>query len=480
MTFIVSASAYTDPNGSFDAADRNPPTTPGEYPSTINPAYDYDYHRFVVAQPGFLSISTIDSDLYLYKYLFDYKHRWFGTTSESEMLMHVNPGTYYQLTRAFWPGTTGNYTLKFNFYPSLDSSIGFYRPDIQDVTLPYSDTILFSYDKLRQCYRFELTEPGVISVLENREFTENTSEWGYAIYAENSAHSEKGIKCKKTGDTIVRDYYRLDAGTYVFVYTAKRLLADDSTVNSGFYPVQVEFDSEPEEPLFPNAEAFQLADNRKFSYWFGYFDDSEFPVIDHCVLGSVTYEYANGEHILYSDRWGKLVIVKSSIIPEHSVNKDGYILQNNLEVFSERMMAVYTVTQTTDDCVVLQDDAFYGPRFHNEGSVWSSSMGPEVDDVVSFYNWAFDYVVATQVAGGDVRNNLNNIDQSAAYMALGIVGEKRSMAINHCLNTLNAIQLREDIDQEFWRDAVQRLIDTADSTLQTVQTEYVNTFYGNP
>ena len=203
--------------------------------------------------------------------------------------------------------------------------------------------------------------------------------------------------------------------------------------------------------LLPDSSAVLLESGWKQSSWFGVYNDSRFPIIQHCALGTVEYRFNDERNFLISPEYGVLEILSSG--------SGGY------EYYSFETGRTFTLSPTDSGCVSLNPGVFYD----EDSQGYVESIMPAADDVLGFYNIAFEATQDTQeksaltiqlVQSGNLQEAIEKLSETAFY---------RNLAVNNANRTINAAYLTgENID--FWENAAQQLIAIVDAALIQAQT----------
>jgi hypothetical protein len=205
--------------------------------------------------------------------------------------------------------------------------------------------------------------------------------------------------------------------------------------------------------LLPDPLAVVLSNGWKESSWFGVYDDSRFPMIEHCSLGFVEYRFTGERNFLVSDKYGVLEIF--------AVNSGS----GSYGYFSFETGRTFTLSPTDSGCTSLNPGVFY-----DEGSeAYVEGVVPAADDVLGFYNIAFDATRETQeksaltiqlIQAGNIEGAVEKLLEAAFY---------RNLTVNNANRAINAAYL-DGNHIEFWESAALNLIATADEALINAQT----------
>ena len=204
--------------------------------------------------------------------------------------------------------------------------------------------------------------------------------------------------------------------------------------------------------LLPDNSAVVLENGWKQSSWFGVYDDSRFPIIEHCALGSVEYRFSGGRNFLVSEAYGVLEILTS-------VSDGGYAY------FSFETGRTFTLSPTDSGCVSLNPGVFYD----EDSQGYVESVVPAADDVQGFYDIAFETTQETQVKSALTIQLVQSGNLEEAIEKLTETTFYRSLAVNNANRTINAVYLTGE-NIEFWENAALQLIAIADEALIQAQT----------
>ena len=204
--------------------------------------------------------------------------------------------------------------------------------------------------------------------------------------------------------------------------------------------------------LLPDTSAVILENGWKQSSWFGVYDDSRFPIVEHCALGTVEFRFSGGRNFLVSDEYGVLEILAS-------------VSDGSYEYFSFETGRTFTLSPTDSGCTSLNPGVFYD----EDSDGYVESIMPADGDTLGFYNIAFDATQETQeksaltiqlVQSGNLQEAMEKLTETTFY---------RNLAVNNANRTINAAYLTGE-NIEFWESAALQLISIADQALIQAQT----------
>lgn len=471
VDFSRGSSDAHDTNGTFENAELV--EVPGTRPqSAIYPAGDVDYHKFRLTEHTLIVIYT-KGDLDTYGYLYDRFGETIATDDEKgekynyRITTPLSPGEYYIRTHAYSRVSTGNYELHIESYPNgiSDQSNGFESAIEVPLDQPIEDVLEYNGD--RDLHKFRVIDPGVL--LMDTKFKTSSNNEGIisSLFDESGKEIVSGQFYRSLSDNNYKYYVSVKPGLY---YLSTK--ADPDHPNEvGEYVINLRYENRTS--LFSDPHIQTISTNQKYLYWFGYYDDSEFPLINHAVLGPVIYRYENFEHNLYSDRFGKLTISEKSIFPYQSIGEYSSSVElENLNVFSERMGVFYKVSTTSADGSLIEDNKFLGPHVPGQKSDWSDKIGPDIDDAVSFFNWTLYYAGLTQTRSALCVHYANSGYRNLLEYYLLDTEASREKTILHYHNTARALQYYPEADHEFWINSLNQLMDLANQALLDAQTAY--------
>lgn len=206
--------------------------------------------------------------------------------------------------------------------------------------------------------------------------------------------------------------------------------------------------------LLPDLSASTLSNGLKQSTWFGVFDDTNFPIIEQCVLGRVEYRFVDGRNLLVSDRYGVMEVVESQTAT------------GTYRLFSYETGLTYALGATDAECSLLESGNLSTDDGYVEGVL------PSADDTIGFYNLSYDATVETQEKSVETIQSIQRGNLAAAREKLTETELYRNIAVNNANRTIHAAQLT-GVNTEFWVGAANDLIAIADQALIAAQQAYL-------
>lgn len=266
---------------------------------SVSEGYDYqkNYYKFTVSQPGTVTIKfhnplQKDSEQYWSVYLYNTEYEqlfdmniYGNKTSTDSVACGISVGTYYiQVSSESWgeAKSTDVYTIEADFSASdiweKELNEDFTSATAMEVNKEYSGTTRKGYDYEKDYYKFQLAEPGAVTV----EFSnplQSDSEHYWNVYLYNSQYEEvcsASVYGNKPNTNLVTT--GLGSGTYYVKVNSESWKEADSTdvytIKARFEPSNV-WEKERNED-FTSATNIEIGTKYSGTTWAGYDYEKDF------------------------------------------------------------------------------------------------------------------------------------------------------------------------------------------------------------